>query len=104
MDGKNHRAMQQQSSMRDEAEGEVMISARDAMPEDDPNGNVNPEGVFKPLWGPHHSGAKKLAALYSRGKERRGEEKNYFQFYLQFNFVATTKLDILFISIKHLTN
>ncbi|VDK75982.1 unnamed protein product [Litomosoides sigmodontis] len=71
MDEKNHGALQQQQSLVcGEAEGEVttMISARDAMPEDDPNGNVNPEGVFKPLWGPHHSGAKKLAALYSREK------------------------------------
>lgn len=60
----NHGIMQQSSL----PEGEVPISAKDAMPEDDPNGNVNPEGVFKPRWGPHHSGAKKLSALYSRGE------------------------------------
>ncbi|VBB32221.1 unnamed protein product [Acanthocheilonema viteae] len=46
----------------------MVISTRDAIPKDDPNENVNPEGVFKPRWGPHHSGAKKLAALYSREK------------------------------------
>lgn len=52
----------------DDGETGPITSARDAMPEDDPNGNVNPEGVFKPRWGPHHAGAQKLAALYSRGK------------------------------------
>lgn len=55
---------QQQSPVDDGA----VISAGDAMPEDDPNGNVNPEGVFKPRWGPNHIGAKKLATLYSRGE------------------------------------
>ncbi|VDO17971.1 unnamed protein product, partial [Brugia timori] len=64
---KNYGTMQQ-ASVIDQISGKEMISARDAMPEDDPNGNVNPEGVFKPRWGPNHTGAKKLAALYSREK------------------------------------
>ncbi len=40
----------------------------DAMPEDDPNGNVNNEmGQRLPRWGPQHAGAKELAGMYSRG-------------------------------------
>ncbi|EFO22620.2 ubiquitin-conjugating enzyme variant Kua [Loa loa] len=46
----------------------AMTEARNAMPKDDPNENINPEGVFKPRWGRHHAGAKKLAALYSPEK------------------------------------
>lgn len=44
------------------------IDARDAMPEDDPIGNVKPESVFKQHRGAHRTGAKKLASLYSRGE------------------------------------
>jgi len=42
------------------------------MPEDDPNGNTSNASTnhthFKPRWGPHHTGAKKLAKLYSSRK------------------------------------
>ncbi|VDO62851.1 unnamed protein product, partial [Onchocerca flexuosa] len=58
----------QQPSMADRNSKEANVNAKDTPTEDDSNRNFNPENVFKPRWGRHHGGAKKLAALYSREK------------------------------------
>ncbi|KAM3720650.1 Plasmanylethanolamine desaturase [Dirofilaria immitis] len=45
-----------------------MISAKDTIPKDDPNKNINSEGIFKTSRGRNNVAAKKLASLYSREK------------------------------------
>ena len=49
-----------------------MTEQDNSMPEDDPNGNTTHaqdyQTSFKPRWGPHHTGARRLAQLYSTSK------------------------------------
>lgn len=53
----------------DEIDENAPLNPVDAMPEDDPNSNVNTQmGQDKPRWGPQHAGAKELAGMYSRSK------------------------------------